>query len=245
MRHGLFRSAILVQELPQPLWSQVVLASHFDGTGTTLVDLKGSTMTASGNATQSATISKFGGKSLYNGDQLSGNGITLSALTTPTLLAHNGDFTIECWFYQLNNTEYDFCSLISRIATSSRADAASSSLELGVYYIGGVYKPHINVYNTSTGNFAPGGNLTTTLNTWNHVAVTRNSNVLRLWVNGALSVTSGTITGTVSTPSSAVQIGMSQGRHSFRGYIDDIRVVHGVGLYTAPFTPPTAPFPNS
>lgn len=244
MRHGLYRAASPIG-LPTVPWNQVVFATHFDGTGTAYTDLKGSTMTANGAATQSATTSKFGGKSHYNGDQISGNGIVLSPLTTNTLLAHDGDFTVECWYYQIDNTEYDFSTLISRANTSSRADAAQSSFELGVYYAGGLFKPNLNVYNTSTGQYGIGSNLTTTLNTWNHVAVCRNSNVLRLWVNGALSATSGTITGTVSVPSTQVQIGMTAGRHSFRGYIDDMRIIHGLGLYTAPFTPPTQAFPNS
>jgi hypothetical protein len=215
-----------------------------DGTGTAYTDLKGNTVTAIGVATQSATTSKFGGRSHYNGNQDSGTGLQLSALTTPTLLAYNGDFTVECWTYLTGDTEYSFNSIISRTLTGDRPSPVSSSLEIGIYNISGMFRPWCNVYNTSTGGFAPGGNLPISINTWNHIALCRNNNVLRLWVNGALSVTSGTITGTVSIPSATVQIGMTQNRHSFRGYIDDVRVIHGLGLYTAPFAP-TAPFPNS
>jgi hypothetical protein len=231
--------------LPTVPWNQVVLAMHMDGTGTTYTDLKGNTVTAVGVATQSATTSKFGGKSHYNGNQDSGTGLQISALTTSTLLAYNGDFTVECWTYLTGTTEYNFNSIISRALTGDRSSPGSSSFELGIYLLDGVYKPHLNVYNTSTGNFATGGNLAISLNTWNHIALCRNNNVLRLWVNGALSTTGGTITGTISIPTATVQIGMTQNRHSFRGYIDDIRIIHGLGLYTAPFTPPTLAFPNS
>jgi hypothetical protein len=30
-----------------------------------------------------------------------------------------------------------------------------------------------------------------------------------------------------------------------KGWIDELRILKGVGLYTANFTPPTAPFPDA
>jgi hypothetical protein len=242
MRHGLFRSSMI---LPQPLWSQVVFASHFDGTGTTITDLKGSTVTAYGTATQSTAVKKFGNASLYVGAEDMNHTLVVTNLTTSTLLAYGGDFTVECWYYQQADTEYNFSVLISRTNNYDRT-AASSSFELGVSYAGGTYKPILNVFNTSTGNMGlwPSTGVIA-LNTWNHVAVCRNGNTLRLWSNGVLSGYRNDLSGTISIPPIMPHIGSSNYRHSFRGYIDDVRIIHGRGLYTAPFIPPTSPFPNS
>lgn len=243
MRHGLYRASMLNTIPPVP-WNQVVLAMHMDGTGTTYTDLKGSTVTAYGSVTQSSTTSMFGGISHRNLGAISGNELILSNLTTSTLLAYNGDFTVECWVYMVGDTEYNFGTLISRAHTSYRSDPALSAFELGVFYTGGLYKPAVNVFNTSAGQHQVSANLAVPLNTWRHVAVCRNGNTLRLWVHGALSGST-TVSGTVSIPSAGVQIGATNGRHSLNGYIDDLRVVHGLGVYTSPFTPPTTAFPNS
>lgn len=74
------------------------------------------------------------------------------------------------------------------------------------------------------------------LNTWNHVAVVRKSNVLRIFINGAMQ--------TVSTSSSdnigmtyPLVIGSEKGRiGNFIGYIDDVRITKKA-VYTASFNP--------
>ena len=79
-------------------------------------------------------------------------------------------------------------------------------------------------------------------NGWSHVAATRQGSTLRLFLNGSLvgsvaqsapySGGSGTVT----------QIGQQPGNfYPFAGYIDELRIVNGVALYTSNFTPPTAP----
>jgi hypothetical protein len=83
------------------------------------------------------------------------------------------------------------------------------------------------------------------LNAWNHVALVRNSgNVFSLYINGVQGATS---TVSISYPDSSnpIQIGASwNGSTStfpYTGYISNTRVVIGTAVYTAAFTPPTAP----
>jgi len=86
---------------------------------------------------------------------------------------------------------------------------------------------------------------TVQLNAWNHVALVRNSgNVFSLYINGVQGATS---TVSISYPDSSnpIQIGASwNGSTStapYTGYISNTRVVIGTAVYTANFTPPTAP----
>jgi hypothetical protein len=82
------------------------------------------------------------------------------------------------------------------------------------------------------------------LNTWNHVAVTRNGSNWTLWMNGvaAKTWTNGTFNGGLSTHN--VWIGSGSSGGSGRQCIyDEWRLTIGTPRYTAPFTP-SYPFPN-
>ncbi|NBW20883.1 MAG: hypothetical protein EBR82_74270, partial [Caulobacteraceae bacterium] len=71
---------------------------------------------------------------------------------------------------------------------------------------------------------------------WYHVAATRDSsNNQRLFVNGALLATA-------TSTNNYSQNGFAVARSaSLNGYITDVRLVKGTAVYTAAFTPPTAP----
>ena len=105
-----------------------------------------------------------------------------------------------------------------------------------------VYLVHANVANsiiTTT---------TTSLNTWSHIAVTRDSNDLfTVWINGVDSgndTFAGVSLGAGhANPKIARQA--SSAAQYYRGYIDDLRVTNGVCRYTADFTAPTAELPSS
>ena len=81
-----------------------------------------------------------------------------------------------------------------------------------------------------------------TVNQWNHVAITRSSSTVRLFVNGVMDATSATI-GALTEGASVVAIGAYvDGSGEFvTGYISNLRLLNGTALYTTTFTPPTAP----
>ena len=80
----------------------------------------------------------------------------------------------------------------------------------------------------------------TGLNAWVHIAAVRSGSTMTLYVNGASRATvtySSAINGGSSTPS----IGRLVDPFYANGYISNARVVVGTAVYTANFTPPTAP----
>jgi hypothetical protein len=82
-----------------------------------------------------------------------------------------------------------------------------------------------------------------TLNMWNHVAVVRNSGTTTIYLNGVSVGTSGTSDNLNTAGSSSLFIGLQAGdtNGAYAGYMNSVRVVKSTAVYTAAFTPPTAP----
>ena len=92
------------------------------------------------------------------------------------------------------------------------------------------------------------GVTTPTINTWHHIAVTRDaSNVWRLFYNGTIS---NSTTNTLSMASYVQPLYIGKfpyfpsynSGQDFGGYIDDIRITKGVARYTAAYTVPSRGF---
>lgn len=217
-------SAVTPSAATDPFFSSVALLLHMDGSGNTFVDSSGSpkTVTANGDATQSAAQSKWGGKSGYfdgSGDYLTFGSANLSFA--------QGDFAIEMWIYP------------TATQTSFLAD----------WRLGGSSGPAFYLVNNVM-NFYDGGPLnlaassTVSSNTWTHVAAARSGGTLRLYQDGSLV---GTMSmGTDMTGSGSLSIAFHNGVF-FTGYIDDLRITIGSarGYTGSTITVPTAPFPDA
>lgn len=211
--------------IPDPDFASVSLLLLLDGAdgSTTFTDSSGSpkTITAIGNAQVDTAQSKFGGASAY----FDGTG---DYLDSATLITYTGVYTIEAFI----RVESSFASrgiVSGRTQTNGAVfrttDAGANRLQF--------LNPSLTAY-TSTGAMS--------LNTWHHVALTRNaSNTVTFWIDG---VASGTVAG--QTGSHAWKfVGWAGSAGEFmRGWIDAVRLT-GVCRYTASFTPPSAPFPTS
>jgi len=142
-------------------------------------------------------------------------------LTVPSSSAFNygtGDFTIECWGYRGSSANFWCGYSASGVSfTLFSYSGASSTIQV---YSNGFYDSGIN----------PG------YNTWFHVAVTRSSGTLRIFINGVQGF-SGSYTTDIS--SHAVRIGSSTANEWGLGNVSNLRVVKGTALYTSNFTPPT------
>ena len=82
-----------------------------------------------------------------------------------------------------------------------------------------------------------------TVNTWHHLAVTRTSSRIDIWLDGTSigSTTNSNIAGINISGNSDFKIGHGRFGASWAGYIQDARLRIGTAEYTSSFTPPTAP----
>ncbi len=140
----------------------------------------------------------------------------------------SSNFTIECWIYPITAVNSFFTKTTS--GTTTWELSFNSNNVVFTASADGTTKT-IN----KIGSIAP------ILNTWNHVAVTRNGNVFTLWLNGASSATQ-TTSFTIFNSSDATAIGGRISNDAFyNGYVSNARIVVGTAVYTGAFTPPTAP----
>jgi formylglycine-generating enzyme required for sulfatase activity len=80
------------------------------------------------------------------------------------------------------------------------------------------------------------------LNSWHHIALTRSGSAFRAFIDGTLVATD---TGIVATLGGVLEItgqNANGDNGDLNGYIDELRVVKGVAVWTSDFTPPTAPY---
>lgn len=209
--------------------ANVVLQVRSDTTNSDILDDKGnvfvSSVGASDKATYSTNVVKYYDKSM--------SFMTPSTLSTSHLNAFDfgtGDFTIELWVYKSSTSTTQYTRIL-QIGTNTTANSFYLLASHGY----SDFHPYIDTYSTSYTSPIP-TTATYAVNTWHHVAVSRQSDVWRLFINGNL-VTSATVPGIVVS-SQALYIGGNQsGQESFVGYLDDIRITKGIARYTASFTP--------
>lgn len=209
-------------------YANVSLLLHGDGTNgsTTIPDssVSPATVTTYGNAAISTTQSKFGGSSLYfdgTGDYLTIPGGDAFAMGT-------GDFTIEAWVRPASTSGVQ--------AICNIAYDGSGQLFFGIIY------GALTVYHAGGSILA--GSSAPAADAWSHIALTRASGTLQMWIEG-------TQVGTVSFSTSLscpnpVSIGAGYaGAYPFAGYVDEVRITKGVARYTSSFTPPAAAFSDT
>jgi hypothetical protein len=139
-----------------------------------------------------------------------------------------GDFTLELWasFQELSTSTATGDDFLSGNGSGDFDFAyVNNSLRLGRFQISW----------DSTFSFTPN------LNQWYHIAYTRSSGTLRVFVDGSLigsgsNTNSYNVTGTV-----LIGIDGDSIYRPMKGYISNLRLIKGTAVYTSNFTPPTAP----
>ena len=177
-------------------------------------------ITRNGNTTQ-GTFTPYGANwSNY----FDGTGDYLTVPSNAAFGFGTGDFTIEAF------------AILSSGNIVGIPDGAGDSLICfqGLTFSNG---GKANVYYPGVGNFV---STPVTLNSWLHIAITRSAGTLRVFFNGVIS---GSPTAdSKSWPTTSVTIGdYPSGGGNATGYISNLRILKGTALYTAAFTPPTAP----
>jgi hypothetical protein len=204
------------------------LLMHFSGSNgsTTFIDNSPNNLTVtSNNGTAISTVqSKFGGASAFFDG-------TNDYLSTPNTVSNFGtdDFTIECWFYRVSTNS---------ILISNATGADNNYFAINADASNAV----IQIRDNSSQAFAYGP--ATTLNVWNHIAVTRNAGTVRVFVNG-VSGTPVSITKSFTSRSTIIGGFLYTGFEGyFYGYIDELRITKGIARYTSSFATQSIEFSN-
>ena len=172
--------------------------------------------------TSAYSTSVIGGSGYFDGtgDYLSCGSQTAYAFGT-------GNFTVEAWIYPTATT-----GTYQSIIDSRSSDGSAAGWNLG-------FAPnYVFVYNAGFVLSSSAGSVP--YNTWTHVAFVRNGSTIALYINGISSASTSTAS---NFTDSAVSIGANPfaSSQTFLGYIANARLVKGTAVYTANFTPPTAP----
>lgn len=175
------------------------------------------------NASRNTSIFKYGDGSLQAnssgpyGENPSAYGNLKNAIGT-------SDFTIEAWVN--NPTTLSTSSHI--ISFGERGVTGNVRMSLVNYGRVGLYLNGSLLISSST--IVSSG--------WNHIAVTRQGNIFRVFLNGFLEATT-TFSGFNCT-NTLFEIGGGDNYTSLETQIDDIRVTIGIARYITNFTPPSA-----
>ena len=212
-------------------FSDVALLLAMDGTNgsTTFTDDSSNNYsgTVNGNSAISTTESKFGGASGY----FDGTGDYVTYSSTSALTIGTQDFTIEMWINRNGASSNHFYAF-------QLGGAQTGALMFGIQN----GKAELAIYPTGYAS----ANIDTTPGQWHHIAASRESGTIRIFVDGTLVKTA-----TDNTSIIAADINVGSGPvwgqyfDGVGGYIDDLRLTIGVARYTASFTPPTAAHPTS
>ena len=175
-------------------------------------------VTRVGNTTQ-GTFTPYGSNwsNYFDG---SGDYLGLPANANLTL---NGDFTIEFWIYL-------------KASTGSQTVFANSNGNERTLQLDGSGTNWIYWDGSANRTLGP-----PTINLWMHIALSRSGSTIKGFLNGVWNVTI-TDSGTLDFSSGAIGYRqISPAGSSINGYMSDFRIVKGTAVYTANFTPPTAP----
>lgn len=204
--------------------------------GTSLLTLQNAAFTD--NSTNNFVITPFGnttvtGNSPFNtvgywSNYFDGATSYLSVPVTSSAFTLNGDFTIEAWVYRAPSGIMTMFDTRTGGNYTDWVVGLNASGQFDFVTVGGA-----GVRITTTETVTP--------NVWTHVACVRQGSTVKVYFNGVASVNTATY-GTTITPASSVgYIGGSKDPVYSTGYMSNLRLVKGTAVYTANFTPPTAP----
>ena len=151
----------------------------------------------------------------------------------------SGEFTVECWVKTGNTGDQAIVNLSNGSATSDSGWILyQTSQKISFYITSGTSWTH---YSSGTVTISDGS--------WHHLAVTRDGNDFKFWVDGTQDG-GFTYSGSIPSSSRVLEIGaQNQGATGstggraflFDGHISNVRVTKGQKLYTSNFTPSTTP----
>ena len=227
-----------------PYWNDVSLLLNYETPQTAFTD--GSTINAlvtvaAGNPRPNlrTPFASGAGASIY----FSGAASTwLTAPANADYAFDTGDFTVELWYYRT------VAAGASAIAGSWTGQASSP-----------FFTPASSAWLLTQGNSNSANirwascNGTSAAfvessacivnNTWGHIAISRSSGVMKMFYNGTQVYSAANTTNMSPTTGQLNIMAVATGSPNYisTGFISNLRIVKGTAVYTAAFTPPTAP----
>ena len=190
------------------------------------------TITVNGNPSVQR-FNPFGTSTAYSTSVIGGSGYFdgtgdyLNTANSSAFAFGTGDFTVECWI----NTGSNNVGL-------AEVDGGST----------GYWMWHINAGTMSWQNTRGGSNLFLITgagavcdNAWHHLAIVRNSSVTKAYWDGVEKASASDTTNYSGTGGNLNVAYESAAGKILNGYMANFRIVKGTAVYTAAFTPPTAP----
>ena len=196
------------------------------------------TVTRNGSVTQGAfSPFTFGSGTQTDGyysGYFDGTGDYLTVANNAAFDLGSGDATIETWIFPTSSGQT--CGIFDK-----RSSGVNYSQFPQIALVSGAFVAYVSYSGSSWAGTINGA--TPAVNTWTHVAFVRSGNTWTLYVNGVVSGTPFTASGSVYTSTDSLVIGASTttGTNPFVGYISNARIVKGTAVYTSTFTAPTTP----
>lgn len=217
IRNGIEKISNEIQITGDQYWSNVVALLHFESG---ITDQKGRTWSSVGSPTTSATGGKFSGQLILNGS----SGLTTNATGFDF---GTGDFTIEMFVKQSSPNNQWRELFMANSSGGINSMLYDRKIAIGRELIATDYIASSEVIQ----------------NEFKHIAFSRNSGVVRGFVDGIKQFEGGW---NYSFSSNALHSlgSKSNGTSGFVGSISEVRITKGVGRYAANFTPPSSKFPN-
>lgn len=219
-----------------PLTADANTRFLLSGTNAAIVDSTAkATLETVGDARISTAIKKFGTGSIY----FDGNTDRLTSLASDLYAFNTGDFTVECWFKSSVSSQNTHATIVGCYQSSTNGTwafkffADTNCISFASYSNNTWYD-----WNTSVNPVSD--------QAWHHLAVTRQSGTLRIFVDGVLANSWTGVTNNLTGAGHPLTVGwIAQDAGTYlTGYIDELRITKGVARYTANFTPPALPFPD-
>jgi hypothetical protein len=194
-------------------------------------------VTRDGDVSISTVQSRFGGASAYfdgAGDRL--------AVDDVNARIGSGDFTVEV-FVMRDATQTGVETVLWEQQNNSNTGGGVKLRMRGSTPSGRLSIQH---FNSSADAAVITATTLVPTDAWIHVAVVRHSGVIKLYVAGVSE--GGQINSTLALPSASIYFGSTSSLAAlsfYKGFMDEVRITKGIARYTANFTPPTGPFPDS
>jgi len=162
----------------------------------------------------------------YYSNYFDGTGDYLTVPSNAAFAFGTGDYTFECW--------------INTNSTAQQVLFGSGGTGTNNFYFNFSPTSSFIGVGTQLAYVLQATSLSLLTGVWYHVAASRSSGTLKLFLNGAQVASGADSTTWIQGGSPAIGSNAASGQYT-NGYISNLRVVNGVAVYTGTFTPPTAP----